>query len=113
LREESEQLERAHFPRRKRVQIPRRFSVYSVVPFFVVVSYCTNPYNIKKGTVFEAAVWHETEAFFGFFLLLLGLTVQVIQYLVGHIFRGTNLEEVVQLYGLGHVFQDKIFGTVC
>jgi hypothetical protein len=45
-------------------------------------------------------------------LLLLGHTVQVVQHYVGHVFRGTDLKEIVQLYGLGHIFQGRNFGTV-
>jgi hypothetical protein len=40
-------------------------------------------------------------------LLLLGRTVQVVQHSVGHDFQGIDLEEVVQLYRLEHVFRGK------
>jgi len=82
--------------------------------FSVAGPYHTDPYSKKKGTVFEAIVWHGNQGIFlDFFLLLLGRIVQAVQYLIGHIFQGTDLEEAVQLYELGHDFQDIIFGTVC
>jgi hypothetical protein len=68
-----------------------------------------------EGTIFEAVLWHENRgSFFGVFLLLLGRTVQAVQHSVGHVFLGTYFEEVVQLYGFGHVFQGKNFvGQIC
>jgi hypothetical protein len=46
------------------------------------------------------------------FLLLLGRTMHAVQYSVGHYFRGSYLEEAIQLYKLGHVFQGILFGIV-
>jgi hypothetical protein len=58
---------------------------------------------------------HKSRQTFGVSLLL-GRTMQVVQHSVGHSFQGTKLEEVVQLYGFGHIFQGRncggLFGAV-